>query len=169
MLREVGVVGIIMDQGGEFVSKMNAMLSQFYSTNISFITKGSPRSNGRVERFNQTLINYLAKAKLDERWSEDWEPLVQVMCMHYNATYNRMISLTPYFARYGIECNMPQDVLFGVAGDKLDGYHSAGVYTAERVKNHALCAQVIRREMSRYLSERDVKNALARGRGNILH
>ena len=106
ILRTGNIKVLLTDQGGEFCAQLNDMLCAFYGYRHQFIHKGNPRANGRVERFNQTLINYLAKAKLDDLWREDWEPVVEALAAHYNASYNRTICMTPFFAYFSRESTL---------------------------------------------------------------
>ncbi|KAG0442587.1 Transposon Tf2-9 polyprotein [Dictyocoela muelleri] len=64
-------VNIISDNGKEFTAEIIQKICEIVKTRKSFVTSYNPRSNGTIERCNQTLLHKLSKL-CNGRWSE-WD------------------------------------------------------------------------------------------------
>ena len=70
---------LVSDNGGEFNSRLTASLQEQYGYRHILITPYHPQSNGRCERYNQTLKSMLNKT-VEEKASE-WEKNCTKMCL----------------------------------------------------------------------------------------
>ena len=70
------------DQGKEFNNSLNTELMKSLNIEHRLTTPYHPQANGLVERFNQTIINSLAKFVQDNR--ETWDENLEAVVYSYN-------------------------------------------------------------------------------------
>jgi hypothetical protein len=92
------------DQGKEFSSKVMAHLCKSMGISHKMSSVAHARSNGLVERFNRTILNYLRKY-LDG--TNDWCAHLPALRLAYNSTPQSSTGLSPFFAAYTRRCAMP--------------------------------------------------------------
>ncbi|OWR53045.1 putative integrase core domain protein [Danaus plexippus plexippus] len=66
-------------------------------------------SNGMVERFNQTLLRYLAKVIEDKQ--NDWDKHIQPFLLSYRSAVQETSTVTPAFANFGRELRLLADLI----------------------------------------------------------
>ena len=117
---------ITTDQGKEFNNCMNAELMKTCNIKHRLTTAYHPQANGLDERFNQTLMNSLAKFVQEDRqsWDEHLGEVVYsynsafqvsyklVMAFYNNDTFPLQESTkhTPFEAMYGRMARLPVDI-----------------------------------------------------------
>ena len=95
---------IMTDKGREFTSALFQEVCHFYQVENIFTSTFHPQSNGIVERFNQTLVDYLAKSKIKTVGDKEmWDDYLSCFLMAYNGTYHRAIGMSPHKAHYGYD------------------------------------------------------------------
>ena len=83
---------VMSDNGTEFTGKHFVDILKHYNIRQKFVTPYSPRSNGLVERVNETLINILSGLCSD---SKSWVLYLSEAVIIYNNTLHREIGMTP--------------------------------------------------------------------------
>lgn len=105
------------DQGPHFESDLMKQLCAMYNVSKSRTTPYHPAGNGRVERFNQTLLNMLRTLEVDKqsKWPEHLPELLQA----YNNTVHSATGFAPAYLMFGRHLRLPVDVSLGVAPTQL--------------------------------------------------
>ena len=73
---------ITTDQGKEFNNTLNSELMKALNIEHRLTTPYHPQANGLVERYNQTIVNSLAKFVQDDR--ETWDENLDAVVYSYN-------------------------------------------------------------------------------------
>jgi transposase InsO family protein len=116
MVNDYGVPEFLhSDQGPAFESKVIQHLCKMLGVKKTHTTPYHPQSNGKVERFNQSLISMLSTLPDDKksRWKEYVGPVVHA----YNCSVNDATGFSPFFLMFGREARLPVDILFGIESD----------------------------------------------------
>ena len=74
---------ITTDQGKEFNNQLNTELMTILNIKHRLTTAYHPQANGLDERYNQTLVNSLAKCVQDNR--EKWDESLEAVVYSYNS------------------------------------------------------------------------------------
>ena len=82
------------DQGAQFESAIFASLLDLLKIHRSRTTPYRPQANGKIERFNRTLVGWLRKAIGDH--PEQWEASLPSVMMAYRSTISRSTGFTPF-------------------------------------------------------------------------
>ena len=90
---------ITTDQGSEFRNKLNQQLTERFGIKHRLTTAYHPQANGLDERYNQTLVNSLAKFAQDTR--ETWDENVGEVVYSYNAALQESTKHTPFESMFG--------------------------------------------------------------------
>lgn len=105
------------DQGPNFVSDLMKQLCGMYNGSKSRTTLYHLAGNGRVERFNQTLLNMLCTLEVDKqsKWPEYLPELLQA----YNNTIHSAKDFAPAYLMFGNHLRLPVGVSLGIAPTHL--------------------------------------------------
>lgn len=90
---------LVSDNGSTFVSRLCKQMMAMFKINHRFAWPYHPQANGRVERFNATLIKCLST--LVETRQTDWAKYVAPVVHAYNTSYHPLVGATPYEANHG--------------------------------------------------------------------
>ena len=74
---------ITTDQGSEFKNNLNSEMMRVFDINHRLTTPYHPQANGLDERYNQTLVNCLAKFAQDDR--QTWDINLGSVVYGYNS------------------------------------------------------------------------------------
>ena len=102
---------VLTDQGRQFESQLFGELCRLLDIEKVRSCPYNPRNNGQVERFNATLQQMLKCYVSDNR--DDWDEHLPYLCMAYRATPHESTGCSPNMMVFGIENNMPLDVMVG--------------------------------------------------------
>uniref|UniRef100_A0A3Q2DWF0 Integrase catalytic domain-containing protein n=1 Tax=Cyprinodon variegatus TaxID=28743 RepID=A0A3Q2DWF0_CYPVA len=97
------------DQGRQFEAEVIQILCQLLGIKKTRTTAYNPKSEGMVERHNQTLIDQLAKLLLSH--GREWDTYVKHVTFAYNTSKHATTQFTPFFLMHGREARVPADVL----------------------------------------------------------
>ncbi|XP_055387616.1 uncharacterized protein K02A2.6-like [Condylostylus longicornis] len=88
------ITNCVRYKGGAFTSNLFQDYCKERSITLHFITVGTPRGNGQIERAHSIVIATLTKLALDnaEKWYNYVKPVQQMI----NSTYQRAIKTTPF-------------------------------------------------------------------------
>ena len=98
---------ITTDQGKEFRNLLNAELMRVFGIKHRLTTCYHPQANGLDERYNQTLVNALAKYAQDNRAT--WDSNLKEIVYAYNTAVQESSQHTPFKAMFGRIARLPVD------------------------------------------------------------
>ena len=93
------------DQGMEFCSNMAKELYKSFGISHTHTSGYNPKSNGKVERVNQVIINLLRTAVHDE--GKKWDAMLHHIVFHMNCSVHTTTKHTPFLLTFG---RTPQNV-----------------------------------------------------------
>ena len=140
---------ITTDQGKEFRNQFNDALMKELGIKHRLILPYHPQANGLDERFNQTLINGLAKHVQDNR--THWDASISRIVYSYNTSVHDSTKCSPFEVMFGRLGRLPVDVnqnadkpLEGCQFDEeeLDHLKEKRADLEDRVKKNVAKAQV---------------------------
>lgn len=98
---------LISDQGKEWLNDLVANLLKKLNISHKITSAYNPRTNGKVERANRTIVEILRKySENDPECWDDWIPFV---LLAYRSKVNSTTGYTPYELMYGRKMNMFED------------------------------------------------------------
>ena len=95
------------DRGVQFESAIFSHLCDLHSISKSRTTGYRPQANGKIERFNRTLLNMLRKATTG--LPDDLEKLLPAVLMAYRSTPSVTTGYTPFYLVFGREMRLGVD------------------------------------------------------------
>ena len=104
------------DQGQEFECKLFKRLQELAGVEASRTTPYHPQGNGKVERFNRTILNMLKT--LEEKEKRRWADHVDKLVFAYNCTRNDTTTFSPFYLLFGRSPRLPVDFLFNLEDDE---------------------------------------------------
>lgn len=92
------------DRGTPFMNELTQTLASHYGFQWIFSSPYRPQTNGKVERFNRTLIESVAKfLTAKKRSPTEWDAVIPAALLGYRCRPNPMLGdRSPYEAIYGI-------------------------------------------------------------------
>uniref|UniRef100_A0A0G4FTE2 Integrase catalytic domain-containing protein n=1 Tax=Chromera velia CCMP2878 TaxID=1169474 RepID=A0A0G4FTE2_9ALVE len=91
---------LLSDRGTNFCAEIVSTLSRLLGVERIRTTAYHPQGNGLTERFNQTLVNMLAKCL--EKNPEKWAAVCRQYAWAYNTSVHDITSHTPYELMFGM-------------------------------------------------------------------
>lgn len=79
-----------------------------------------------IERFNRTLLDYLAK--FTSPYQTDWDLLLQPALLAYRAAEQKSTGFSPAILNFGRELKLPTDLVYG---SPIEADRDAQSYTLE--------------------------------------
>ena len=99
------------DQGTNYQSEIFAELCRLLEIRKTRTTARNPKCNGKVERFNHTLIRMIrAYIKGQQR---DWDLNLGCLAGAYRATPHDVTGFTPNYLMLGREVTIPGEIIYG--------------------------------------------------------
>ncbi len=86
---------VISDRGLEFTNKLVKVLDDFYGTEWSRMTAYHPKSDGRVERMNRTLLDMLSK--VTNAQGGRWQSHLGSCLLAYNCSVHSSTGFSLYY------------------------------------------------------------------------
>ncbi|MCP4065802.1 MAG: transposase family protein, partial [Gammaproteobacteria bacterium] len=90
---------VISDRGLEFTNKLVSVLDDFYGIERSLTTAYHPKSDGRVERMNRTLLDMLSK--VSNAQGGRWQSHLGSCLLAYNCSVHSSTGLSPHYCLFG--------------------------------------------------------------------
>ena len=101
---------IITDQGSVFHNQFNAELTSVFGIKHRMTTPYHPQANGLDERYNQTLVNSLAKYVQEKR--NQWNEMLSEVVYAYNTAIQESTKYSPFEAIFGRKAKLPVEFNF---------------------------------------------------------
>ena len=108
---------ITTDQGKEFRNQFNDALMDELGIKHRLTSPYHPQANGLDERFNQTLVNALAKHVQDDRTL--WDVSITTIVYSYNTSIHDSTRCSPFEVMFGRQGRLPVDI--NLSADKEEG------------------------------------------------
>lgn len=99
------------DQGRNFEASVFQETMRLFGIDKTRTTALHPQSDGMVERFNRTILDYLAKFVNDNQ--RDWDTLLPFLLMSYRSAVHETTKNTPARLVFGRELRLPIALCYG--------------------------------------------------------
>ena len=99
------------DQGRNFESEVFRETMKIMGINKTRTTPLHPQSDGMVERFNRTLLDYLSKFVNEDQ--KNWDQKIQLGLLAYRTAVHETTQYTPAKMMMGRELRLPLDLVLG--------------------------------------------------------
>ena len=144
------------DLGAEFESALFARLCELLKIRHSRTTAYRPQANGKIERFNRTLVGMLKRAV--EEHPDTWEETLPQVLMAYRSTIHSSTGYTPYRLAFGRE--MRQGIAYAEPfPDPPSTYADFASHLAETLAEaHSLARETLN-DRHRAAKERTIRDA----------
>ncbi len=106
------------DQGPEFNSGLFKELHRLSGIRMSNTTPYHPQGDGKVERFNRTLLNMLRA--IPELEKNNWKEYLLQLTFAYNSTVNRLTGFSPFQLLFGRDSLLPIDCILPLEPNKVN-------------------------------------------------
>ena len=106
------------DQGSEFNSGLFKELHRLSGIKMSNTTPYHAQGDGKVERFNRTLLNMLRAIPESEK--NNWKAYLPKLTFAYNSTVNKLTGYSPFFLLFGRDSLLPIDCILPLEPNKLN-------------------------------------------------
>ena len=106
------------DQGPEFNSGLFKELHRLSGIRMSNTTPYHAQGDGKVERFNRTLLNMLRAIPESEK--NNWKAYLSKLTFAYNSTVNKLTGYSPFFLLFGRDSLLPIDCILPLEPNKLN-------------------------------------------------
>jgi transposase InsO family protein len=103
------------DQGPQFTSKLLKDVCRILNIPKTETPAYNPKSNP-VERSHRDLTSIIKAVTLDTE--QDWEEVLPMALLALRTARNRSTGVTPFFAMYGREAQVPVDLIYENPGEK---------------------------------------------------
>ena len=148
---------ITTDQGQEFHNQFNSQMLEVFGVQHRMTTPYHPQANGLDERYNQTLVNAVAKFAQEDRTT--WDARLGEVVYAYNTAVHESSKHTPFEVMFGRQARLPVD------------FNTAVNYSPEELAEEYEAAaepSETEREAKRLATEEDVKSNIAAAQVNVL-
>lgn len=104
---------VISDRGSHFTGSLFKYFSTVFNITLKNVTAYHPQANGRIERFNGTLIDHLQRM-LYGRNPQLWDMMLDAAVFAYNISVHRVTQDSPYFLFTGRDPILPIDSIIPI-------------------------------------------------------
>lgn len=141
------------DQGRNFESAVFQSVMRIFAIDKTRTTPLHPQSDGMVERFNRTILDYLAK--FVDRTQSNWDLFLPLLLMSYRSAVHETTKQTPAMLLFGRELRLPAGLLHGYPPSPpttADTYPDLLVERLQQIHGHNrdMLSQATRRAKDRY-------------------
>ena len=103
---------LLTDNGEEFLS--NGFRAFLMRQNIAHLhtTPYHPQTNGRLEKFNDTLTTILARFTAPDQ-QQLWDKYLPDALLAYRSHHSQSLGASPFYLLYGCQPRLPHDTIYG--------------------------------------------------------
>ena len=142
---------LLSDRGSNFLSSLAQNVNAIMNIKKLNTTAYHPQTNGKVERFNNTLVKMLVQYVSAK--GTDWDEFIPSCLYSYNTSRHELNGFSPYYMLYGHEA---RDVLTAMVRVDSDQFLSATKYGRKIIRRlrraHRLAMRNQREVDNRYLA-----------------
>ena len=120
---------LLSDGGSPFLSTLAQEINRIMNVKKLNTSAYHPQTNGKVERFNNTLVNMLAMYVSMKQ--NDWDKFIPYALFAYNTSRHELNQSTPYYSLFGREATYPIDAMVRTDSDT---FLSVGKYTRKVIR-----------------------------------
>ena len=143
---------LLSDRGSQFLSTIADEVNKIMGIHKLNTTAYHPQTNGKVEKFNNTLVTMLAMYVGMKQ--NDWDKFIPFALFAYNTSKHELNSFSPYYLLYGREPNYMVDAMVRTDSDT---FLSVGSWTRKIIRRirraHLLAERHQRRISNQYLTQ----------------
>ena len=97
---------LVSDQGKEFCNAIVNEVCKLFGIEKRRTSPFHPETNAQAEVFNKSIINYM-RSMLNNNTTLEWEAMLPMMQLAYNAHCHRSTRESPFFLTYGRDPRLP--------------------------------------------------------------
>ena len=150
---------MVSDQGPEFESKLFQGLCDLLRIHKVRTSPYRPQTDGLVERANRSIIDSISKFVNSK--ITDWDEHLPYLVMALNTSAHSSTGVSPFAMVYGVEANLPVDLVFPPP-EHLSGHFTSGSEYIEFLRNsmadvHQYAREQLRKSALRQQRSYDAK------------
>ncbi|CAI7751472.1 unnamed protein product [Closterium sp. NIES-54] len=125
---------IFSDRDPRFASKFWKQLFALFGTRLAMLSAYHPYSDGQTEHVNQTLEQILRNITMHD--AAAWDKKLSMAEFAYNNTHHSSTGMSPFFALYSQQPNVPTRVDLTPTVPRADNFHQHLTFIHDHMRKH---------------------------------
>ncbi|CAI7907852.1 unnamed protein product, partial [Closterium sp. NIES-53] len=125
---------IFSDRDPRFTSKFWKQLFALFGTRLAMLSAYHPYSDGQTEHVNQTLEQILRNITMHD--AAAWDKKLSMAEFAYNNTHHSSTGMSPFFALYSQQPNVPTRVDLTPTVPRADNFHQHLTFIHDHMRKH---------------------------------
>ena len=148
---------LLSDRGSQFLSSLAAEVNLIMGVKKLNTTAYHPQTNGKVERFNNTLVKMLAMYVSMKQ--KDWDQFIPYALFAYNTSRHELNKFSPYYMLFGRE---PEYMTQAMVRTDSDTFLSVGKWPRKIIRRIRRAHEIAKRNQ-RVINNRYEIASMAKG------